>query len=129
MIRTKVEHAQYNWNKKMNNIRNKAVDDFWEKEIIRISEGKSTRPWTTEQVARIQAGKKPQFNGQSLHGHHSYSVSRFPHLAGKHEGIWPASFKEHLYGWHGGNWKTSLPSKPINVNEVNEIFLGQISLR
>lgn len=43
----------------------------------------------------------------------SYSASKFPHLSDKGEVIYPATIREHLYGWHGGNYKNSLPGKPI----------------
>ncbi|MFR3730484.1 hypothetical protein [Lacrimispora sp.] len=110
---TKDEYTQYVWNKKMKEIRTTAVNDFWDMEVVRISEGTPTRPWSESQMAEIMSGKKPTFNGKALQGHHSYSVSKYPHLAGSHEIIWPATFKEHLNGWHGGNWRTSLPGKPI----------------
>lgn len=58
-------------------------------------------------------GKKPKYNGKTLQGHHSYSVSQYPHLAGRSEVIWPVTANEHFRGWHGGNWKNSLPGKPI----------------
>jgi hypothetical protein len=126
---TKIEHAQYRWNEKIDKARRSAVRDFWDKEITRIAQDKPTRPWTVEQTAQINARKPAQFSGQSLQGHHTYSVSQFPHLAGKHEVIWPATFKEHLYGWHGGKWSTSLLGKPISIQEINEIFLKEILLR
>jgi hypothetical protein len=110
---TKSEYKQLMWNKNMNKIRKKAVRKFWDEEIIRIKQGKPTRPWTMEQVKQIQAGKKPTVNGEVFQGHHSYSVSQFPHLAGRHEVIWPTLRTEHFKMWHGGNWTTSLPGKPM----------------
>ena len=44
----------------------------------------------------------------------SYSASQYPHLANKGEVIYSATPNEHFKGWHGGNWKNSLPGKPIN---------------
>ncbi len=110
---TKNEYTQYMWNKKMNEVRVTAVNDFWDMEVIRISEGTPTRAWSESQIVEIMSGKKPTFNVKSLQGHHSYSVSQYPHLAGSHEVIWPATFNEHFSGWHGGNWRTSLQGKPI----------------
>lgn len=49
----------------------------------------------------------------TMQGHHTYSVSHYPHLAGNHKVIYPVSFEEHLYEWHGGNFKNSLPGKPF----------------
>ena len=48
-----------------------------------------------------------------IQGHHSYSVSKYPHLAGKSAIIYPATFNEHLNGWHGGNFKNSKSGRPI----------------
>ena len=59
-------------------------------------------------------------NGQlimvkTIQGHYSYSVSKYPHLADKGEVIYPATANEHLNGWHGGNYKNSLPGEPIKT--------------
>lgn len=48
-----------------------------------------------------------------MQGHHSYSASQYPHLANKGEIIYPATPNEHFNGWHGGNWKNSLPGERI----------------
>jgi len=37
-------------------------------------------------------------NGKPIQGHHTFSVSKYPHLAGKGEGIYPATDNEHLNG-------------------------------
>lgn len=47
-------------------------------------------------------------------GHHTYSASKYPHLADKGEVIYPATFNEHLNKWHGKNFKNSYPGAPIN---------------
>ena len=54
-------------------------------------------------------------NGKPIQGHHTFSVSKYPHLAGKGEGIYPATNNEHLNGWHCGNYSNSLPGKPIKL--------------
>ena len=85
--------------------RNKAVNNFWDKERERILSNKSTtRNWSAEQRFRILKGDKPNVNGKTMQGHHTYSVSKYPHLAGKHEVIFPATFEEHLYNWHRINF-------------------------
>lgn len=45
-------------------------------------------------------------NEKPIQGHHTFSVSKYPHLAGKGEGIYPATNNEHLNGWHGGTIQT-----------------------
>lgn len=111
---TKSEYDAYKWNKKIKNKRAKAVDEFWADEKIRISQGKPTRKWSPKQTADIMNGKRPKYNGKTIQGHHTYSVSEYPHLAGESKTIYPATFNEHFNGWHGGNWKTSKPGKRIN---------------
>ena len=111
---TKEEFHNYTWNKKIDKLRKEAVKNFWVEECIRLILGLSgTRNWNEEQKKIIIAGKVPKYKGKTLQGHHSYSVSLYPHLANKHEVIVPLSPKEHLKGWHGGNFKHSHPGKPI----------------
>ena len=94
--------------------RKKGVNEFWKQERRRIKKGEpTTRNWTAEQRNDILHTRKPKINGKSLQGHHSYSVSKYPHLANKGEAIYPATFEEHLYVWHGGNFKNSLPGRPF----------------
>jgi len=112
---TKVEYEQYTWNKKFAKHRDLGVKEFWYQKRQRLLNGKTpTRNWTTEQANEILNGGRPKFNGKTMQGHHSYSASQYPHLANKGEIIYPATFDEHFYGWHGGNWRESLPGKPIN---------------
>ncbi len=40
-------------------------------------------------------------------------VAKYPHLADKGEIIYPVTFREHFYGWHGRNWRNSIPGEPI----------------
>ncbi|MSD83013.1 hypothetical protein GKC32_01300 [Lactobacillus curvatus] len=111
----KVEYDQYIWNKKFAKHRASGVDDFWYQERQRILNIETpTRNWNQEQINDILNGKKPKVDGKTVQGHHSYSASQYPHLANKGEVIYPATFDEHFYGWHGGNWKDSLPGRPIN---------------
>lgn len=112
---TKEEFHNYTWNKKIDKHRKEAVSHFWEEERIRLKKRLSgTRNWNEEQKKVIIAGKKkPKYKGKTLQGHHSYSVSLYPHLANKHEVIVPLSYTEHFKGWHGGNFKNSYPGKPI----------------
>jgi len=112
---TKTEYEQYIWNKKFAKHRASGVTDFWYQERQRILNNETpTKDWNQEQLNDILNGKKPKVDGEILQGHHSYSASQYPHLANKGEIIYPATPNEHFKGWHGGNWKNSLPGKPIN---------------
>ncbi|MBC6309513.1 hypothetical protein HCJ66_08085 [Listeria sp. FSL L7-1582] len=113
---TKQEYVEYNWNKKFAKKRKAGVTEFWDMEADRITNGEfTTRNWSDNQMEDILMGKVPKFDGKSIAGHHSFSASKYPHLADKGEIIYPATFNEHLYGWHGGNWKNSLPGEPIII--------------
>lgn len=116
---TKEEYNQYVWNQKIDTARKAAVTDFWNLEKDRIIFGMETsRKWNNTQTNDILLGIRPKYDGKPIYGHHGYSVSNYPHLAGKAEIIYPATFNEHLKGWHGGNWKLSLPGKQIfNVKD------------
>jgi len=111
---TREEYNLYEWNKKMSQRRSEGVKDFWNQERERIIKGeRTTRNWTQEQIDDILRGKTPKYNGKPIQGHHTYSVSKYPHLANKGEVIFPVTANEHLNGWHGGNYKNSLPGEPI----------------
>lgn len=113
---TKEEYKTLEWNKKMSTKRQNGVNKFWEQERIRLQNGENgTRNWSPQQKADILNGKRPTYNGKTIQGHHSYSVSKYPHLADKGEVIYPATANEHLNGWHGGNYKNSLPGEPIKT--------------
>ncbi len=96
------------------------IQNHWNKEEReRIIKGESTtRNWTTEQIQDILNGRTPKYDGKPIQGHHSYSASKFPHLADKGEIIYPVTPNEHLKGWHGGNFKNSRPGEPIiDIND------------
>ena len=107
------EYRNLKMTERLNARRKKAVEDFWREEKQRILNSQPTRDWTESQKAEILSGHAPKFMGKTIQGHHTYSVSRYPHLSANHEVIYPVTFDEHLYGWHGGNFKNSLPGKPI----------------
>lgn len=97
--------------------RKNGVNDFWKQERRRIKNGEpTTRSWTAAQRQAILDFKRPRVDGKPFQGHHSYSVSKYPHLANRGEVIFPATFEEHLYDWHGGNFKNSLPGRPFKRN-------------
>ncbi|MFF1990699.1 hypothetical protein ACWFN4_12875 [Bacillus mycoides] len=111
---TKEEYESYIWNKKFSVRRRKGVDEFWNQEQERILNGETpSRNWTDEQIQDIINNKKAKIDGKTLQGHHTYSAAKYPHLADKGEVIFPLTHREHFYGWHGRNYKTSLPGKPI----------------
>ncbi|WP_147534925.1 T7SS effector LXG polymorphic toxin [Bacillus marasmi] len=111
---TKQEYADYIWNKKFAKRRDKGVKEFWYQEQQRLLNNEPlTRDWSQEQLKDILAGKTPKYDGKPIAGHHTYSASKYPHLADRGEIIYPATFNEHLKGWHGGNWRNSIPGEPI----------------
>ncbi|MDI9215862.1 MULTISPECIES: hypothetical protein [Clostridium] len=116
---TKAEYEAYDWNKRFSAKRREGVKQFWNQERERIINGESTtRNWTTEQIQDILNGRTPKYDGKGIQGHHSYSASKYPHLADKGEIIYPVIPNEHLKGWYGGNFKNSSPGEPIiDIND------------
>lgn len=111
---SKDDYKKYSSLTRLAKRRKKGVNEFWKQERRRIKKGEpTTRNWTAEQRNDILHNRIPKVNGKSMQGHHSYSVSRYPHLANKGEVIFPATFEEHLYVWHGGNFKNNLPGRPF----------------
>ena len=117
---TKVEWKQLMWNKRFKRRRDNGVDDFWEQERERLLNGEATRVWTEKQAKDIINGKAPKYEGKTMIGHHTYSASKYPQIANKGEIIYPVTFREHLYRWHGGSYKKSLPGKPLNYSVDND---------
>ena len=99
--------------------RKKGVRDFWKQERERILSGQpTTRQWSANQMDDILHHRIPKFKGKSMQGHHTFSVLKYPHLANRGEVIYPVTPYEHLNGWHGGNYKDSVPGRPIKI--INE---------
>jgi hypothetical protein len=108
------EYKNYSMTLRFNKNRQAAVKEFWKDEKHRIEQGLPlTREWTNEQIQAILANSKPQYNGKTIQGHHTFSALKYPHLAGRSEVIYPVTFYEHLYYWHGGNFKNSVSGKPF----------------
>lgn len=116
---TREEWKRREWDRRMRRRRKKGIDAFWAREAVLLSSGKKgTRNWTDEQIGQIISGNKPTFSGRKMESHHTFSVRLYPHLADRGEIIYPATHYEHRMGWHGGNYKESLPGKRIRfVNE------------
>ena len=113
---TKEEYQRYQWAKRFKKRRDDGVQNFWDQEKARLLRSeKGTRNWTKKQKADILNNIRPTFKGKVIAGHHTYSASKYPQLANLGEIIYPATFREHLYGWHGGRYKLSLPGKPLKV--------------
>lgn len=111
---SKEDYKKYNSMDRLAKRRQKGVNEFWKQERRRIKKGEpTTRNWTPEQRQAIIQSRRPSVNGKSMQGHHAYSVSKYPHLANKGEVIFPVTFEEHLYDWHGGNFGKSLPGRPF----------------
>ena len=111
---TMEEYKNYSMTLRMNKNRKAAVEVFWVNERLRLISGEApTRNWTHQQIQEILSGHKPKHKGKTIQGHHTYSVRKYPQLASKYEVIYPVTFEEHLYEWHGGSFKNSLPGRPI----------------
>ena len=90
-----------------------AVNKFWYGEQVRLQNGENvTCNWSPQQKADILM-KNVQLIMETIQRHRAYSVSKYPHLAGNSDIIYPVTFNEHLNGWHGGNSHNSLPREPI----------------
>lgn len=111
---TKEEYKKKQSDKRFSERRKAGVNDFWAKEAERIQNGNPTRQWNSKQIKAILNGDRPKYKGKTIQGHHTYSASKYPHLANRGEVVFPATFEEHLYGWHGGNFRKSKPGKPIS---------------
>ena len=113
-IATREEYKLLKWTERFNTRRNQGVKDFWEQERERLTIGlPGTREWTAEQRQAILNGRKPKYNGKTIQGHHSYSASLYPHLSNSGNVIYPVTHREHLKGWHGGNYKKSKAGIPL----------------
>lgn len=111
---TREEYTRYMWDKRFRARRAMGVKEFWKQERKRLKRGEEgTRNWSPEQRDAILAGKRPKFGGKSIQAHHSYSATFYPQLANMGEIIYPTTHTEHHKGWHGGNYKKSLPGKRI----------------
>lgn len=123
---TREEYAKYNSDSRFAKRRKEGVRQFWVQEQMRILTGKqTTRDWSESQRQEILDSKRPKYNGKTIQGHHTYSASRYPHLANQGAVIFPVTFDEHLYGWHGGNFKNSLPGKPIKKRTYHKFSGGK----
>ena len=116
---TREEYARYMWDKRFKARRSEGVKAFWSQERDRLVSGKtSTRNWTSEQRADILADRTPKYAGKPIQAHHSFSAKLYPQLANRGEIIYPATYLEHLKGWHGGSYKKSRPGRRIRpINE------------
>lgn len=111
---TQSEYNLYMSDKRFSERRKTGVNEFWKQERRRIKKGEATsREWSDAQKESILSGFRPKYNGKTVQGHHTYSASRYPHLANRGEVVFPVTFDEHLYGWHGGNFRNSLPGRPV----------------
>lgn len=111
---TKQEYKLLDWSRRFSRRRERGRDTFWDEECERIRKGlRSTRNWSSEQRKDILNKKRPKYKGKTLEAHHAYPASMYPHLADRHEVIYPVTHSEHLHGWHGGSYRKAIPGKPI----------------
>ena len=111
---SKSEYKLKYWFSRFSKRKAKGIDEFWKEERRRIKAGEpTTRNWAASQIQEILDKKRPTYKGKPMQSHHTYSAAKYPHLADRKELIFPVTHHEHLYGYHGGNYKNSLPGKPI----------------
>lgn len=112
---SKSEYKALEWNRRLSRRRNEGIDKFWQLEKKKLRANlPGTRNWSKDQIAAILNGERPKYKEQTMISHHTYSVKDYPHLANRGDLIYPATFKEHKDGFHGGNYKQSKPGKQIN---------------
>jgi len=115
---TKSEYKLFESDKRFAKRRKEGILQFWKEERKRIIEKRrTTRAWSKSQKADILKGLRPKYKGKSIQGHHTYSASMYPHIANIGKFIYPVTFDEHLYGWHGGNFRKSAPGKPLRFRK------------
>lgn len=123
---TQKEYNKYISDSRFGKRRKQGIREFWAQEQERILSGQpTTRSWSESQKQAILHNRRPQYNGKTIQGHHTYSASIYPHLANKGAIIYPVTFDEHLYGWHGGNFKNSLPGRPIKRKTYHNFTGGK----
>ena len=110
---TKDEWQRLNWSDRLTERRQAGIDSFWTAERQRLEQGMpGTRNWNADATQRILDSGTPR----GIFAHHRYSVSQYPQLANDPSTIFPATFREHFYKWHGGNWKNPSHGTPVNPN-------------
>lgn len=110
----KEEYKRLDFNRRLNKRRNDGIKVFWDHEqFLILNNLPTTRDWTPSMREAIIKGERPTFEGKTIQSHHKFSVAKYPHLANIGAVIYPATRKEHIWGWHGGNTRNSLPGIPI----------------
>ncbi|WP_427198614.1 hypothetical protein ACNFZE_16770 [Pseudomonas aeruginosa] len=118
---TREEYQRLDWDRRFANRRATGVRQFWAEERARLQQGQmGTRNWNPQQKADILSGKRPQFNGETVQGHHKYNALDHPQLANDPKNIYPATKTEHFGRWHGGNWRNDTFGKPVNPDFPEE---------
>ena len=118
---TREEYQQLDWDRRFANRRATGVRRFWAEERARLRAGEpGTRNWNPEQREAILAGGRPQFNGETIQGHHKYNALDHPQIANDPNNIYPATKTEHFERWHGGDWRNDTFGKPLNPEFLEE---------
>jgi len=55
-----------------------------------------------------------KFDDNPIEGHHKYNALDYPHLADDPKNIFPTTWTEHFYRWHGGNFRNDTNGTPLN---------------
>lgn len=114
---TREDWARLQWHDRLTIRRQTGIDEFWAMERQNLTDGlPGSRNWSPEALDSILSGGRPS----GIFGHHKYSVSHYPQLANDPYNIVPTTFNEHLYGWHGGNWRNASHGVPLNPSLAYE---------
>src|SRR5262249_6261584 len=110
---TREEWTRLQWYERLQLRRQRGIDAFWAAERDRlIRDLPGTRNWSAAARADITAGRQPK----GIFSHHRYSVSKYPQLADDPLNIYPVTYYEHIYRWHGGRWSNPTSGKPLSPN-------------
>lgn len=119
---TPEEYERLEWDQRMGARRKRGVSNFWREERARLKAGQpGTRAWNDEQRAAILRGDTPKGpDGRPMEGHHRYNVADYPQKAAEPGHIAPATPKEHLEKWHGGNFQNDTSGEPLDPDYEDE---------
>ncbi len=107
---TRDEWKRLDWHERLQMRRQRGRDAFWSAEREKLADKlPATRNWSQEAAEEILAGRQPR----GIFSHHKYSVSQYPQLADDPNNIFPATFFEHFFRWHGGSWRLPTHGKPL----------------
>lgn len=108
---TREQWSRLRWHERLSARREQGIADFWAAERRNLQAGlPGTRNWSIEARNAILAGERPA----GIFSHHRFSVSQYPQLASDPANVYPVTFYEHFFRWHGGSWANPSHGVPVN---------------